>query len=103
MRRSLAEAIDLSCLCPMCMYIGSESDVIKHMMEDHTDKEVIEHTGWDIEEFEPDMIKCPTCRGRGKIPHGDERYQYEGNYMPCPNTDCKGTGEIPKPTEEEDD
>jgi len=52
MKRSLAEAYDIAHLCPLCMFTGSENTVIKHMIDEHTDEEMINATGWKMEEFE---------------------------------------------------
>lgn len=55
MRKSLAEAYEIPHLCPLCMYIGTEEDVIDHLEKDHTDEEMIDATGWDIADFDADF------------------------------------------------
>lgn len=58
MRKSLADAIVIPFLCPMCEYTGGEEDCVrKHMREKHTDEEAIELTGWDLKKYEPDVTK----------------------------------------------
>ncbi len=56
MRKSLANEYDLSVwvLCPFCEFLCSEDEVREHMIKKHTDEEMIEHTGWDLEDFEED-------------------------------------------------
>lgn len=54
MRKSLAEGYPLSYICPLCEFLGDEQQVIDHLAKDHTDKEMIEITGWDLKDYKGD-------------------------------------------------
>ena len=50
MRRKLAESSPNIRLCPLCEFVsGKRSDIVKHLMDRHSDQEAFEYAGKEKE------------------------------------------------------
>lgn len=64
----LARNMNIRCLCPLCNEMGSEDDIIEHLINDHTNGDYMDYENLCEHDFDESSTENPpVCRKCGFV------------------------------------